>query len=145
MPKTAPPTTSKEFRPISLLYHRSKIAEKFLNKELSKYTPSDDNQYAYMKNLGTVDALVKAVTYISAMLYKKYTYAVHALYLDFSKAFDLMHPDILAEKMISINIHSLLTQLVINILSGKSQCVKFSDAASPYLETCALEDICVKP
>ena len=91
-----------------------------------------------MKNLGTVDALVKAVTYISAMLDKKDTYPVQALYLDFSKAFDLMHPDILAEKMLSINIHSLLTQLVINILSGNSQCVKFSDAASPYLETCAL-------
>ena len=129
MAKTATPTTSKEFCPISLLYHLSKIAEKFLNRELSKYTPSDENQYAYTKNLGTVDALVKAVTDISAMLDKKDTYAVQALYLDFSKAFDLMRPDILAEKMISMNIHPSLTRLVINILSGRSQCVKIGRAS----------------
>ena len=135
LPKTASPSTCKEFRPISLLYHLSKIAEKFINRELSKYVPSDPCQYAYTKNVGTTDALVKVITDISTTLDRKDVYAVQALYLDFSKAFDLMRPDILAEKMNTMNINPSLINLVVNFLSNRSQCVKFGGTSSSYLST----------
>ena len=39
LPKTSDPKSCKEYRPISLLYHLSKIVEIFIRKELSIYTP----------------------------------------------------------------------------------------------------------
>ena len=54
LPKTASPSTCKEFRPISLQYRLSKIAEKFINRELAKYDPSEPCQYTYAKNVDTL-------------------------------------------------------------------------------------------
>ena len=78
LPKVKNPVTCKDYRPISLLYHISKITEKFMNRELAKYISKDDAQYAYTKSLGTTDALVKFVTDVSTSLDKSTTYGVQS-------------------------------------------------------------------
>ena len=61
--KVPNPTSAKDFRPISLLYHCSKIAEYFFMKEYKKQVlpKIGKNQFAYQRCLGTVDALVYSV------------------------------------------------------------------------------------
>ena len=135
IPKIDVPMTYKDFRPISLLYHLSKVTEKFINRSLSEYIPTDINQYAYTKNIGTNDALVKFITDIAMALDQKSTYGVQALYLDFSKAFDLMRADTLATKLKNLNVPAHLVRLILSFLSSRSQCVKFAGHSSPSLHT----------
>ena len=135
LPKVKNPVTCKDYRPISLLYHISKITEKFMNRELAKYISKDDAQYAYTKSLGTTDALVKFVTDVSTSLDKSTTYGVQSLYLDFSKAFDLMRPDILANKLFSMNVSPCMIKLVTSFLANREQCVKYFECRSSQLPT----------
>ena len=135
IPKVSSPKTLKEFRRISLLYHISKVVEKFMNRELAKHVVTDEKQYAYTKGIGTTDALVKVVSDIASALDRPSTYAIQALHVDFSKAFDLMRPDILAGKLISQGVPAQLIKLVTNFLSGRQQCVKTGAYTSRSLPT----------
>ena len=130
LPKTTNPKTSKDYRPISLLYHLSKIVELFIKKELSKFTPSDPHQYAYTQGTGTTDALVQVMSTASKALDEKCMYGVQCLFIGFSKAFDLMKPDTLARKLLDMDVPVPLVRLVINFLSHRTQCVKFQDSQS---------------
>ena len=134
LPNTANPKSCEDYRPISLLYHLSKVTEKIINRELAKYIEPDINQYAYTKNIGTGDAIVKMVTDIARELDNSSTYAVQALYLDFSKAFDLMRPDMLAKKLISKDVDPCIIRLVLAFLQNRSQCVKLNEKKSPILQ-----------
>lgn len=134
LPKTNCPKTYKDYRPIALLFHVGKIAERFMNRELSKHLV-DKKQYAYTKGVGTTDALVKLVTDVVTSLDHKSTYAVQSLCLDFSKAFDLMRPDTLAKKLLKQNVAPLTVKLVTDFLSERSQCVKIEETKSAPLRT----------
>ena len=85
--------------------------------------------------MGTGDAIVKMVTDIARELDNSSTYAVQALYLDFSKAFDIMRPDMLAKKRISKNVDPYIIRLVPDLLHNRSQCVKPNAKKSPILQT----------
>ena len=135
IPKTKKPSTYKDFRPISLLYHLSKITETFINKQLSEHICEDNDQYAYTKGIGTTDALVKFITDIASILDNKHMYAVQSLYLDFSKAFDLMRPDVLATKLINQQADPRLINLMMDFLTNRSQKVKISNTVSNPLNT----------
>ena len=135
LPNTANPKSCEDYRPISLLFHLSKVTEKIINRELAKYIEPDINQYAYTKNIGTGDAIVKMVTDIAIELDNSSTCAVQALYLDFSKAFDLMRPDMLAKKLISKDVDPYIIHLVLAFLHNGSQCVKVNEKKSPILQT----------
>ena len=133
LPKTSKPKTYKDYRPISLLFHLSKIAEKCVRETLQPQLPVDDNQYAYTSKLGTTDALVQMTTEIADSLDDNSTYGVQALCIDFSKAFDLLKLDILANKLLSMNINPPIITLVLNFLSQRTQCVRYQTSRSPYL------------
>ena len=72
------------------------MVEKFIKRVVT-----DEKQYAYTKGIGTIYALVKVVSDTAFALDRPSTYAIQALYFDFSKAFDLIRPNILAGKLIS--------------------------------------------
>ena len=63
MEKVQNPTTLKDFRPVLLLFHCGKIAEKFFIYQYKKpvLPKLNTNLFAYQKNLGTTDALVYAL------------------------------------------------------------------------------------
>ena len=52
------------------------------------------NQYSYINRTATTDGVVYSITDWARTLNLKETLAVHALYLDFSKAFDIMRQDV---------------------------------------------------
>ena len=90
--KCSNPTQLGDYRPISLLYHLSKVAEKVINNILRQEISGklNVNQYAYTAGRSTTDALVYFVTKTAQTLDNKNTQAVQTLLLDFSKAFDRM-------------------------------------------------------
>ena len=61
------------------------------------------------------------------------TYGVQALFIDFSNAFDLLKPDILANKLLFMRINPSLITLVLSFLSQRKQCVRYQTSRSPYL------------
>lgn len=127
------PKEYKDMRPISLLFHLGKIAEKAVNTLLQKEVPSFSNQYAYTRTIGTNDALVKFTTDIVKHLENDSTIAVQALLIDFSKAFDRMRPDILVRRMLELNISPPLIKVVQSFLSDRQQCIKSNGNISDYL------------
>ena len=129
------PGTYKDFRPISLLYHLSKITERFINRELSNYVSVDPDQFAYSQGIGTTDALVKFVTEVASMLDNISAHTVQSLYLDFGKAFDLMRNDILATKLIKNNASPYIIKLVLDFLTSRTQQVKSSGCLSSVRNT----------
>ena len=135
LPKTTNPASFKDFRPIALLFHLSKVAESCIKRELAKHTPSDINQYAYSKGLGTTDALVHMITDTAKHLDNKSTYGVQTLLIDFSKAFDLMRVDILTDKLLTMNVPESLIRLLISFLSDRKQRVRFQKCHSETLPT----------
>ena len=78
---------------------------------------------------------MKFITDIAMALDQKSTYGVQALYLDFSKVFDLMRADTLATKLKNLNVPAHLVRLIMSFLSSRRQCVKFAGHSSPSLHT----------
>ena len=133
--KVANPKLFKDYRPIALLFHLSKIAEVCVKTELAKYIPTDEHQFAYTKGYGTSDALVKIITDTAITLNEKQTYAMQSLLLDFSKAFDLMKPDTLATKLLNMNVPVSVVRLVMSFLTERRQRVRFNNQTSPSRHT----------
>ena len=79
--------------------------------EFAKHTPSDINQNAYSKGLGTTDALVRMIT----------DTANHLDNSDFREAFDLIRVDILTDKLLIIYVPESLIKLLISFLSDRKR------------------------
>ena len=75
--------------------------------------PKLDNQYAYSTGFSTTDALVKLSSDIATSLDRVDTLTVQALLLDFSKAFDSMRPDIAIQRLLQLNTHPSLIQVIV--------------------------------
>ena len=130
--KVKNPKLFKDMRPISLLFHLGKIAEKILVTIIHTELPLLPSQYAYTTHLSTTDALVKLTTDVVNQLDNKDTIAVQALMLDFSKAFDRMRPGIMINRLIDLNINPRLINIILSILSERTQCIKYHGFTSAY-------------
>jgi hypothetical protein len=137
IPKLKSANKCKEFRPISLLFHCGKIAEKFFVQEykksvLPKISPS---QYAYQPGLGTRDAIIYTLESWTRQLDNKNNKAVEVIFKDFSKAFDSLQPGKLLEALHSLGIPSHIVQLSIDFLNNRKQRVRVNSSKSNYIES----------
>lgn len=135
LPKTAKPTSYKDFRPISLLYHLSKVAEQVI---INKLKPGlndiiKSDQYAYQPKIGTVDALLQLVDDITSSIDGFGVKYVQLASIDFSKAFDRLQPQIVIDKMMKYGFNSNIVSIIFNFLSGRKQCVRFGANFSDYI------------
>ena len=117
-------------RPISLTFHLRKITEKVIAQQMKLNLPKLDNQYAYSSGLSTTDALVKLSSDIATSLDRVDTLTVQALLLDFSKAFYRMRPAIAIHKLLQLNTHPSLIQVLKSFISDRQQQVRFQTALS---------------
>ena len=94
VPKVNSPHQCKQFRPIPLLFHCGKIAEKFTLKEYkAQILPKlNNNQYAYRTGLSTTDALIYAFDKWTKQIDSKSIKAIEVIFKDFFKTFDSMQP-----------------------------------------------------
>jgi hypothetical protein len=128
IPKTKCPSKLSDFRPISLLFHLGKVAEDIILKKMSSVLQGiQPTQYAFRKGMGvgTTDALIKVVDEISSINDKKKSGQI--LCIDFSKAFDRLQPNLLKDKMISLNMNTNLCKLIGSFLSHRKQSVKLAN------------------
>ena len=130
--KVRSPKTFKDLRPISLLFHLGKITEKIITKQIRSQLPVLTDQYAYTKDLGTADALVKFSSDISMNLDNSDNIAIQALLLDFSKAFDRMRPDFVLHKLLKLNIQPSLVKVVEGFFTSRQQRVRYNCQFSQY-------------
>ena len=133
IPKTNNPKQLNNFRPVALKFLVMKTLEKLVKSLILPITESqlDPLQFAYRAGGGVEDAnlfiLDKVYTH-----FEKPTAHAKILFADFSSAFNLMQPHILAHKLISdFNLGNQLVDCIVDFLSCRPRSVfvngKFSD------------------
>ena len=100
LPKITSPHMYKQYRPISLLFHLGKLAERVIISKMADTLTRiiELNQYAYQPNVCTTDFLHILDDNLS-QLDKPSVKFVQSTCLDFSKAFDRLLPSIISKKM----------------------------------------------
>ena len=132
LPKIPSPSTYKDYRPISLLWHCGKIVEFFfllrLKPQLLPHLRND--QFAYQQNKGTTDAIIAALDDWTLAIDNKANSGVEVIFEDFSKAFDLMQPSLLHQALVDMNIDTPLINLASSFLSNRMQSVRIGETQS---------------
>lgn len=126
------------YRPIAINSNISKIIEKCIKLRLVSYLESfnllSSNQYGFRQGLGTEDAIVKVIDYISKNLNQGRKCLL--IFLDLAKAFDTVSHHILLDRMKSLGIRGIALDLFKSYLNARSQQVKLGDSLS---KSCAVE------
>ena len=139
IPKSNPPVTLADLRPISLTPAPGKVLEKILSRELSNQTKTklDNCQYGNTKGSSTTHYLIKLLNmaYVSTEEGK----ATTAVTIDYSKAFDYIDHTILINKLINMGIKASLVKILMSFLTDRSQCTKIgSEISSSQSITCGV-------
>ena len=120
------------YRPISLLCSMSKILEKLVHKRISKYLEKmrffPETQFGFRRKLSTSHAISLLVNTITkSMNQRKKTLGI---FLDFSKAFDLIDHEILLDKLNRCGIRGLANKWFASYLSDRTQQVQVNGVIS---------------
>lgn len=109
------------YRPVSLTCICCKLLEHIIHHHLSKHldTILYENQHGFRKGLSCVTQLATVTHDIMKNMDKGLN--VHAIVLDFSKAFDLVDHRILINKMIKLKINPVIIRWVSSFLTGRCQ------------------------
>ena len=122
IPKKSSPTVLSDYRPISVTPILSRLAEKiFVQQWLRPALPMKllEDQYAFRHIGSTCWAVVDFIHHSTPMLENNsYT---RCLFIDFSKAFDVVRHSTLLSKISSLNIPPMALNLIIAFLTGRSQ------------------------
>ena len=130
-------TLLNNYRPISLLPCVSKIFERVLFNQLYEYFDRNDlltqHQYGFRKNHSTEFAAMELIDRVANLLeLGKITFN---LYIDLSKAFDVLNHEILLSKLEFYGLNELTIKLIKNYLSNRSQFCQYYDASSDIVRT----------
>ena len=133
IPKVRPPKDiDNDFRQVSVLPQLAKVLEKIqlsLNNEALR---AKDNQHAFRSGRSTMSALITTsqIWFDSTDNSNTGRNGVHALFIDFRKAFDLVNHRILMEKLAQRNINKHLWIWIKSFLEGRTQQVRLGDVRS---------------
>ena len=121
VPKVARPTSISDFRPISVTPVLSRLAEKLVVRRwlfpaLDPTTVSD--QFAFRPIGSTTCALIFFMHHVTRLL-EENSY-VRCLLIDFTKALDVVHHDVLAAKLAQLKLPSSVLQWIISFLNGRT-------------------------
>ena len=129
-----PRDINNDFRQISVLPQLAKVLEKIqlrLNIEDMKIK---NNQHAFTERRSTVSALISTTqTWFNATDYSKTgKMGVHAVFIDFRKAFDLVNHKLLLNKLALMNINKPFWLWIKSFLSGRVQQVNVNGSLSSH-------------
>lgn len=132
--KADDPTLFSNYRPISILPTFSKIYEKVMSAQITKYLNVNkflyNRQYGFRNKHSTAMALIDLVDKISQSIdNNEYTIGI---FLDFSKAFDTVNHHILTSKLNFYGITDTSLSLLQNYLSNRQQYVQLNDISSNF-------------
>ena len=130
-------TLLNNYRQISLLPCVSKIFERVLFNQLYEYFDRNDlltqHQYGFRKNHSTEFAAMEYIDRVANLL--ELGKIPFNLYIDLSKAFDVLNHDILLSKLEFYGLNELTIKLIKNYLSNRSQFCQYYDASSDIVRT----------
>ena len=130
-------TLLNNYRPISLLPCVSKIFERVLFNQLYEYFDRNDlltqHQYGFRKNHITEFAAMELIDRVANLL--ELGKIPFNLYVDLSKAFDVLNHEILLSKLEFYGLNELTIKLIKNYLSNRSQFCQYYDASSDIVRT----------
>jgi hypothetical protein len=135
IPKTVPPLSCSDFRPISITPILCRILEKLVVRtffyplyEQPAYQELFSDQFAFRPTGSTTAALVSLFHHVTNIL-NTHTH-VHIISLDFSKAFDSVRHSSLASKLAKLPLPDCIYNWLLNFLSNRQHCTKFSGLLS---------------
>ena len=127
----------ENYRPISLLPSLSKILEKIMVHQITKYYEANklfpENQYGYRRGLSTMDAVNKLKEKILNLNKKKKTYSL--VYLDYSKAFDTINHSVLYDRLRNYGFDENAVELIRSYLSNRKQATQVGNKTSLEVKT----------
>ena len=130
--KKGDPTCINNYRPITILHFISKVFEKCLHSRLMNFLASNNilstNQFGFLKQTSTEDAILKLVEYLYDSLNSKFN-SIN-IFIDFKKAFDTINHPILIKKLEAYGIRGLPLELMTNYLQNRKQFVKIGKTFS---------------
>ena len=123
------------YRPIAILPTISKILEKIVYLQLSSYLVEEElllpNQFGFRKHHSTYMPISLLYDHVTNEIKNKQFCA--ALYLDLSKAFDTVNPNILLKKLYLYGVRDKCLDFFRSYLAGRSQVLKYNS----YISTSA--------
>lgn len=124
------------YRPISILPNLSKVLEKAACTQIRKFLDANGllfkHQHGFRAGHSTATAVVDLLTTIYSLIDENFI--VCAVFLDFSKAFDVLNHDILLRKLSAqFGFSKESVEWVHSYLCDRSQCVKIGNTCSPIL------------
>ena len=138
IPKVNPPkSVEKDLRPISLTCILSKELETHVVRWLWEFVLPlmDPYQFGAMEKCSAVHALVEIChDWFRSTDDSREKNFIHTVLVDYSKAFDRINPNILLDKLKSMNIPPFIIQWIGDFLSDRTQKVKVGDSFSKELE-----------
>ncbi|CAM1312392.1 Uncharacterised protein r2_g2279 [Pycnogonum litorale] len=130
--KSGDPTSTSNYRPISVLPPLSKIFEKLLLSRLSsffdKYCLLNKNQFGFRRSLSTEHSLINVTEMLRNSIQKNST--AIGTFIDFSKAFDTINHNILIKKLWKYGVRDKALDLFKNYLSNRTQYVAVNKQTS---------------
>jgi len=134
IPKVHSPSSSSEYRPISVLSVLTKLFEKVLFQRvysyLTKHNLIDKRQYGFRETHSTEPAITSIYDELLRIFDNKLITC--SLFLDLSKAFDCCDHEILLDKIYRYGIRGVSHKQFSNSLHNRLQCTKIRAFKSSY-------------
>ncbi|GBP04940.1 RNA-directed DNA polymerase from mobile element jockey [Eumeta japonica] len=122
------PRKPEIIRPITLLFHVTKIFERALLTKLRLFLTSRQTQYRFRSGHSTTLQLIRVLHHLASERYCE-RYMV-AILLDMEKAFDTVWHDGLIHKLLDTSLPPARTRAVASFLQRRSFCVAIDDVLS---------------
>uniref|UniRef100_A0A3B3C2V1 Reverse transcriptase domain-containing protein n=1 Tax=Oryzias melastigma TaxID=30732 RepID=A0A3B3C2V1_ORYME len=134
LPKVKHPKENKDYRPVALTSHVMKTFERLVLQQLKPQVQhvQDPLQFAYRERVGVEDAVLYLLHRTLSHL-EEGGGAVRILFLDFSCAFNTIHPHLLQEKLIKMAVPPPLVSWIMNYLTNRLQYVRMGGLVSSTL------------
>lgn len=130
--KSGPKYNAMNYRPVSMTSADCKVMERLLAKHITDYLEQgnvlSNRQFGFRKGYSTEDQLLKAYSKIAEEVDKGRS--VDAVYLDFSKAFDVLCHNVLLGKLRSLGFCTQILNWIESFLSGRSMRVSVGGSDS---------------
>ena len=129
--KSGDSNSTVNYRPISMLPFLSKIFEKLMCARLDSYQKYNilcPNQFVFLKNSNTSDAIIEFHDYAYSSLDSRQS--TIAAYLDFSKVFDTVNQNKLMSKLLHNCVRVVLQHWFESYLSNRKQYVSIKNCSS---------------
>ncbi|CAI2727681.1 unnamed protein product [Schistosoma spindalis] len=130
--KSGDKTDMNNYRPINITPVISRIMEKIVSDELSNYLLAgnfiNDTQHGFLKNRSCMTCHFDFFNLVYSL--RSQGYLVLVLYLDISKAFDMVNHQLLIGKLASYGVQNPLLDWIESFLSNRHQIVKINSSLS---------------